>query len=456
MSPLRRIALLLAALDLAALVLVFNLVSHLRGLGVQGMIFTPLLAPFALLVIALYLVDGYKSRTDMMSVDYTSQHILALASTLVTMLLLTYAIIPSGYPLQQSRVVIALSFFLLTPVTLGYRRLIYRRQLRARGQRAIVFLGDRASCAAFQQECAKTGLDRPVIFSTSDAAAAGPADAALKIELFDEVLARVERKESAVEAIVLRESNRELRPELAERLVDLYFAGIPTYTLELFHQIYWRKIPLYRLNPTWLFQEGFQIAREPVFERLKRLSDIVLSLLGLLLSALPLSLAALAVKAGDGGSIFFIQTRIGKNHRPFRLFKLRTMRASQPDDGAAYTQKNDPRITPVGRFLRVSRLDELPQLWNVLRGDMSLIGPRAEWDRLVEDYERQIPCYYFRHLVKPGITGWAQVNYPYGANLEDTVRKLEYDLYYIRHFSFVLDASIVLKTIHIMLFGKGR
>jgi lipopolysaccharide/colanic/teichoic acid biosynthesis glycosyltransferase len=125
-------------------------------------------------------------------------------------------------------------------------------------------------------------------------------------------------------------------------------------------------------------------------------------------------------------------------------------------DGPAYTGTHDDRITAVGRFLRASRLDEVPQLWNVLLGDMSLIGPRAEWTRLVEEYERKIPCYHFRHLVKPGITGWAQVSYPYGASLDDTLRKLEYDLYYIRHFSFVLDASIVLKTIHVMLFGKGR
>jgi lipopolysaccharide/colanic/teichoic acid biosynthesis glycosyltransferase len=104
----------------------------------------------------------------------------------------------------------------------------------------------------------------------------------------------------------------------------------------------------------------------------------------------------------------------------------------------------------------MTHLDEVPQIWNVLRGDMSLIGPRAEWDRLVEDYERQIPCYDFRHLVKPGITGWAQVNYPYGASIDDTVRKLEYDLYYIRNFSFTLDASIIIKTVQVMLFGKGR
>jgi lipopolysaccharide/colanic/teichoic acid biosynthesis glycosyltransferase len=136
--------------------------------------------------------------------------------------------------------------------------------------------------------------------------------------------------------------------------------------------------------------------------------------------------------------------------------KLRTMRVQQPLDGDLYTQKDDPRITRVGRFLRATRLDEFPQLWNVLIGDMSLIGPRAEWDRLVENYERDIPCYHFRHLVRPGITGWAQINYPYGASREDTIRKLEYDLYYIRHFSFRLDATIVLKTIHVILFGKGR
>ena len=123
---------------------------------------------------------------------------------------------------------------------------------------------------------------------------------------------------------------------------------------------------------------------------------------------------------------------------------------------APYTEAGDVRVTGVGRLLRAMRLDEIPQLWNVLRGDMSLIGPRAEWSKLVESYEREIPCYHFRHLVKPGITGWAQVNYPYGANLDDTLRKLEFDLYYIRHFSFVLDASIVLKTIHVMLVGKGR
>ena len=206
----------------------------------------------------------------------------------------------------------------------------------------------------------------------------------------------------------------------------------------------------------WLFQDGFQIAREPVFERLKRASDVFLSALGLLLAAPLIALAALAILVGDGHPVFFWQTRIGRNRVRFSLLKLRTMKPSPGWSGDPYTQPGDARITAVGHFLRASRIDELPQLWNVLRGDMSLIGPRAEWDRLVERYEREIPCYHFRHLVKPGITGWAQVNYPYGSSLEDTIRKLEYDLYYIQNFSFTLDASIFLKTIQVMLLRKGR
>lgn len=177
------------------------------------------------------------------------------------------------------------------------------------------------------------------------------------------------------------------------------------------------------------------------------------------LRASPLILiAAIAIKLTDGGVVFFRQTRIGLNRQPFQMAKLRTIREnSNPgEDDQRYTQKSDPRITKIGALLRKTRLDEFPQLWNVIRGEMSLIGPRAEWDELVKDYQEQISCYHFRHLVRPGVTGWAQINYPYGANIEDTLRKLEYDLNYIRHFSFVMDAAIVLRTVHLMLFGKGR
>ena len=449
----------LAGLDLVFLVAVFNLLRFSWGIGGSAhWIIAPLALPFASLVFAIYLIDGYRARTDLMSLDYTSLHAIALLSALLGTLLMTYVVkLPGVADLQYSRGVIAFSYLALIPITLSYRRLIYRRATNARGGRSIVFLGDWASCHAFRAECERVGATQRIVYSvvSEDSAAPFVGDGADRLRHFSDVLDDIQHERLAVEALVLRESNRELEPNVARQLVQLYFKGLPTYTLELFHQIYWRKIPIYRLNQTWLFQEGFQIAREPVFERLKRVGDVCFAGVGLILTSPLILLGALAVWVEDRGPCFFAQTRIGKNHVPFRLYKLRTMRLSA-EEGAKYTQPGDARITTVGRFLRASRLDELPQIWNVLLNDMSLIGPRAEWDKLVEEYEREIPCYYFRHLVKPGITGWAQVNYPYGANLGDTVRKLEYDLYYIRHFSFTLDASIVLKTIHVMLFGKGR
>ena len=448
----------LLLLDLAMTVLVFNLIAHLRGVA-DHFLFGALVLPAATLVISVYLIDGYRARTDMLSVDYASQHTIALVLATLGTLLFTFVFVSDGYALQSSRGVIALSFVGLFFLTLGYRRMIYQRTLAWRGERSLVFLGDRASGRIFRDECKTMGTRQPVIYAVAGTTSAPPFDVTdddgCTPPFFENVLEDIRAGHIDVEAIILRESGRELAPAVSQQLVQLYFSGVPTYTLELFHQIHWQKIPLYRLNQTWLFQEGFQIAREPVFERIKRWSDLSLTLAGLVLATPALLAAALLIWLEDRGPIFFTQTRIGLNHVPFRIIKLRTMRV-RPDAGERYTRVGDARITRMGRLLRATRADEFPQLWNVFRGQMSLIGPRAEWDRLVTDYEREIPCYHFRHLVRPGITGWAQINYPYGASLADTLRKLEYDLYYIRHFSFRLDASIVLKTVHVILFGKGR
>ena len=453
MTSTRKSSLLLLALDTVLTVLVFNLIGHYRierhGVSPPFAV-APMLVPAAFFVFAIYLIDGYRGRTNMQSLDYTSLHIIATICAALATLLLTFVFIPFDFELQSSRAVIAISFLVLIPFTLGYRQLIAKRVNSGREDRNLLFVGDPASREAFRTECAKMKVSQPVLYASNN-----PADPTPGITPFVSMLGDIRDGRIPVEAIILRESHRDLSSETAQELVSLYFGGVPTYTLELFHQVYWQKIPLYRLNPTWLFQEGFQIAREPVFERLKRASDIVLSALGLLLASPLIAVSATLIWLEDRDSVWFFQTRIGRSQVPFQLVKLRTMRV-QSAGGDLYTQNNDPRITRIGSFLRRSRLDELPQLWNVLRGEMSLIGPRAEWNRLVADYEKLIPCYSYRHLVKPGITGWAQVNYPYGASLDDTLRKLEYDLYYIRHFSFLLDASIVLKTVQIMLFGKGR
>jgi len=443
-------------LDAVAVVFAYNFLAWTRGLVSLS---APLLAPLPFLVLmhmlAVYLIDGYSRRTDMMSVTYTSLHIIALVLVMFVTLLLTYAFLPAGYSLQGSRLVTIGAFLLLIPITLSYRRFFHGRQQARRQQRYFLFLGSPESCLAFKEECHRTGMTQTVLYATHQTFAPGiGGDGPVSTPPFSDVTHYLRDYADNIDAIILRESSEELPQSVAQRLMELHFSGVPTYTLELFHEVYWRKIPLYRLNQTWLFQEGFQIAREPVFERLKRLYDILLALVGLVIALPFLPLAAAAIWLEDRGPIFFRQPRVGRNRVLFHIVKLRTMRESAGGD--TYTRTGDQRITRIGRWLRNTRLDEVPQLWNVLIGDMSLIGPRAEWIRLVEEYEQKIPCYHFRHLVKPGITGWAQVNYNYGESMEDTLRKLEYDLYYIRYFSFVLDASIVLKTIHVMLFGKGR
>ena len=456
MTKARSVTIALIFLDAVSVVAAFNVVAWFRGpTDWQDLILSSLELPVLIHFLAVYLIDGYSSRSDMLSVNYTSLHTIALAGVLALTLLTTYAFIPEGFSLQSSRFVITFAYILLVPLTLSYRRLFYRYLLQHQNQRYFMVLGNLASCQAFKDECQKNQMKQEVLFACHEVTAVNSREpSALKTRPFAEVVAYLDEHSGQIDAIVLRESNYELPQSVAQKLVALHFSGVPTYTLELFHQVYWRKIPLYRINQTWLFQEGFQIAREPVFERMKRLSDILLASFGLVLFAPLFPLIAAAIWIEDRGPVLFRQSRVGRNRVNFSVLKFRTMRATTGGD--RYTRANDSRITRVGRFLRTTRLDEVPQLWNVLIGEMSLIGPRAEWSKLVAEYEQKIPCYHFRHLVKPGITGWAQINYPYGEDLEDTLRKLEYDLYYIRYFSFVLDASIVLKTIHVMLFGKGR
>ena len=183
---------------------------------------------------------------------------------------------------------------------------------------------------------------------------------------------------------------------------------------------------------------------------------ILAALLLLVFSPLML-LVALAIKLDSPGSVFYTQVRTGLHGKPFGVYKFRSMyQDAEKRGGAQWAKERDPRITRVGRWLRLTRIDELPQIVNVLRGEMSLIGPRPERPEFDVKLKQKIPYYDVRYLVKPGITGWAQVMYPYGASIEDAYEKLAYDLYYIKNYSFWLDLAIALKTVRVVLFGKGR
>lgn len=216
-----------------------------------------------------------------------------------------------------------------------------------------------------------------------------------------------------------------------------------------------RRIPVDALRPEDLaFAEGFQSAEAPGWW--KRALDVSVAAAGLLLALPLLATAAIAIRLGSKGPVFYRQERVGWRGRRFHLYKLRTMRVDAEAEGAPrWASENDPRITPVGRLLRKSRIDEIPQLWSVLRGDMSLVGPRPERPYFVERLEAEIPWYALRHALPPGVTGWAQIRFPYGASIEDAKRKLEYDLYYVKNASFFLDVAILFHTVRHVLMARG-
>ena len=216
------------------------------------------------------------------------------------------------------------------------------------------------------------------------------------------------------------------------------------------------RTPVEHINDEWLLlEDGFNLNTRKLPRRLKRTMDIVLAV-GLLLVLWPLLLiTAVVVRLDSPGPAIYRQTRVGLKNKNFTLYKFRSKRLDAEKDGAVWAVKNDPRVTKVGGFIRKVRLDELPQLINVIKGDMSFVGPRPERPEFVAALSEKIPYYYIRHTVKPGITGWAQVSYPYGASVEDSRMKLEYDLYYIKRMSLFFDFKVFLRTVGVILFPSG-
>jgi sugar transferase (PEP-CTERM system associated) len=230
--------------------------------------------------------------------------------------------------------------------------------------------------------------------------------------------------------------------------------GLAIEESDSFYERLTGKVSTGTLRPSWLIFSG-PSRRMIFYGQLRRLLDVSLSVAGLLLSLPIMALTAVAIKLDSRGPILYRQTRLGQRNRPFTIMKFRSMRTDAEPDGAVWAEEEDPRITRVGRVIRKLRIDELPQFINIIRGEMAFIGPRPERPEFVAQLERQIPYYSQRHLVKPGLTGWAQIRYPYCASVEDAVQKLQYDLYYIKNQSLLLDVITLFETVRIVLFGRG-
>ncbi len=244
-----------------------------------------------------------------------------------------------------------------------------------------------------------------------------------------------------------------LTPEEGVALMRLPSVGIDVLTLGAYLERFQRKVAVEGCSANWFASGPACMPNSSAFWA-KRLLDIVLSLVGLVLTLPFWPLIALAVKVSSPGPVLFRQKRVGYLGQIFEITKFRTMRIDAEKNGAQFAVANDPRATRIGNFLRITRLDELPQLLNILNGTMSLVGPRPERPEFVKDLVQDIPLYELRHMVPPGLTGWAQIRYRYGASRDDAQRKLEFDLYYLRHYSLALDLEIIIKTIPMMMKGS--
>ena len=252
----------------------------------------------------------------------------------------------------------------------------------------------------------------------------------------------------AVELLLIEEEQESEVP-----VMPLLASGVRVMGIAAFVETFCQRIPPAEVDAAWLTKLNLR-QRDPIVRRVKRLNDLLLASLGLVLSLPILLLASLAILLDSGFPIFFHQTRTGYLGRPYTLFKLRTMRQDAEGGGAQWAQQQDHRVTFVGRFLRKTRIDEIPQLWNVIKGEMSLVGPRPERPELDEEIERISPFWKCRYLLKPGITGWAQIKYQYASDLETSEEKLSYDLFYVKNASFFLDLEIILSTLRSIMKGS--
>jgi sugar transferase (PEP-CTERM system associated) len=397
-------------------------------------------AVFAAVVLQLCLhyADLYDSRTLSDRRDLVTRLVRALGVTSVLLALL-YFWLPE---LVIGRGVFALATVMIIALVAGWRIAFEWLSLRGRPTERLLIVGTGSAAVTLARELyehpSKVGM--PVV---------NPGVIGTVSDIPTIVKAR------RVDRVVVSLADARGKLNMDELLGMKLKQGVRFDHLASVYEQYTGKIAVENLRPSWMiFSDGF---RKTIWlESVKRLSDVVFSLMGLL-AALPLmALVALAIRASASGPVLYSQTRVGCNGLPFIIYKFRSMRVdAEATSGAVWSVENDPRVTRLGRFLRRTRLDELPQLWNVLRGDMSFVGPRPERPEFVANLEREIPYYGQRHVVRPGITGWAQVRHGYGATIEDAQEKLQFELFYIMHMSFPFDVYIVLETVKTVLVRAG-
>ena len=440
------VLLLFAAADFA-----WTIRAHQIGMEVEpiGNRLLPLVS-FAVALQTAMLAVGVYSAEALQSLKFAAARLLVAISLGVILLSVLYFMLP-GTTLWRSNSLYAmlLSFGMLMAMRVALQRLFGGEAFKRR----VLILGAGQRALRISKLAERDGAGFVVVGHVEMTEGQSVIPTAIARSHIDNLSHHVVRL-SASEVVLAIEERRNAMP--LSDLIRLRTTGVHVNEVSSFLERETGRIDLRSTNPSWLiFSDGFTSGRR-LSSVLKRVFDIAASLL-LLVVALPLILfGAIAVKLDSKGPAFFRQTRVGLFGEHFQLVKLRSMRTDAEADGKAkWAEKDDPRVTRVGKWIRLLRIDELPQIWSVLKGDMSFVGPRPERPEFVADLEEKLIYYSERHMVKPGITGWAQINYPYGASLQDARVKLEYDLYYAKNYTPFLDILILLQTLRVVLWPEG-
>src|SRR5438094_1499201 len=443
-------SILIFFLDIVTWMAIYGMASYLRHSAAFSGSFQFAvieIIQIAVIVQALFIIGGYSPRTETRGLAYTAEHILALLCALGVSAFVIYVAATYDHSMKPSRFAILSSFLVFIPASLFYRRALRTHATAAAAGRAFLVLGCGKMAAEFYCVYRASPNQQGLQFIDPEGKHVGERIAGPGSPLIEgDLSAKLDDISRRYSGLILADRADRIRPDLLDQLIRMQFQRIRVYTLESFYEAHWRQVPAHSIDPLWPMQAGFQLSRTSPYHYVKRMCDIILSGLLLVICVPLMAVIAAAIWLTSGRPVIFKQHRVGRDEDIFTAYKFRTMRTEQGAGGTEqgvevreadlYTRENDPRILPVERWLRKLRIDELPQLWNVFHGELSLIGPRAEWVECAERYRDKIPFYHFRHLVKPGITGWAQVNYPYGESEEEAMQKLTYDLYYIRPYSF--------------------
>ena len=444
--------------DILGLLLCFNLALTLRLSQALDLGNPILYALIPMYLFGLYLTDTYKLNREVSGVRLSERAILGILATVTAVTSGVYITgIWGSHPIV-GRGVLLISVGLFSIWAVVSRTVVDQWLKVNQKTNRFLVLGDYQKVMEFGKEHRKLN-SRTEFVPFSDNFADDRYGSGRSNTMIMDGLSSLSStwKQQYWSGILIDGAERGLSEQMVRELMDMRLKGVYVYSIADFCEQFWQKIPPAYVRDDWFaFTAGFNILHNRIKAKLKQLIDIVAAAI-MIVASLPITLPiAIAIKLSSKGPIFYSQVRTGLNGKKFRVYKFRSMYQNAESKGIQWAKEKDPRITTVGSFIRLTRIDELPQLWNVFKGEMSLVGPRPERPEFDLQLREQIPYYDVRYLVKPGITGWAQVCYPYGASVEDAYQKVAYDLYYIKNYSLFLDLAIAFKTLRVVILGKGR